>query len=1447
MSKYKRYFILASVAVLLTTSSYNPPAQDLASAPYAPSSVRHSISADLSRLPLTFELNQGQTASQVRYLARGSGYSVFFTANEIVFAFTASAGQVAPASAQLNTEGDQNLSPSTHKATGTAGVLRLEFRAGNPKSEVLGEEQLQSESNYLVGSSANWHTHVPNYGRVRYKSLYSGIDALYYGNAGSLESDFVVASGADPKSIRLGVDGAERLELKDGVLIIDTAWGEVRQSIPHIYQLTGAGREDVTGGFVVTSKDEVGFKLASYDHNRPLIIDPVLDYSTYIGGSGSGYDIGTGIAVDGSGATYVTGLTSSYNFPVVGAPQLTLAGGDDAFITKIDASGLLAYSTFLGGSGSEDGPYIDSGGGIAVDDQGNAYVVGTTRSRDFPLRNPLQAQLKGASNVFVTKLNANGTEFDYSTYLGGSNEDYGLGIAVDHLGQAYVTGITNSSDFPTHLPTQPVYGGNGDAFITVINTAGSGLVYSSYLGGSGPDEARGITIDGQGDALVTGDTRSNDFPTHAALQPSRKGFADAFVTKINIRSSALIYSTYLGGRGNDFGYAVASDSQGDAYIAGSTTSSDFPIVISLVPYRASDGFVSKLNPQGSALSFSTLLGGSAGDGAFGIAVDNQGFVYVTGGTGSTDFPTQSPLQPQSAGGYDAFISKLTPSGTSLVYSTYLGGSGNEFGTSIAVDSQGEACITGITASSNFPIHNPLQPIYAGNKDAFVTKLDARGANYVYSTYLGGSGMDEGRSIMVDNQGNTYITGATGSANFPHVGQPQAAYGGGPSDAFVVKIAAGGSAIVYSTFIGGSNDDGGQSIALGRDGSAYVSGYTNSDDFPTHAAIQLRRAGGYDAFVAQLNPQGSALIYSTYLGGTQNDYAERIVVDDNSNAYLTGYTASPDFPTSSPLQPSNAGGMFDAFVTKIAAGGTAFSYSTYLGGSGSDIGKSLALGSDGSIYVAGITESTDFPTQNPFQAHNGGSSDAFVAKILPSGSGLTYSTYLGGGSYDGAEDIAVDASGNAIVTGYTWGDFPTRDPFQPNNKGAADAFVTKLDPSGSNLVYSSYLGGSGADSGQGIAVDSAGNVYVAGFTYSTDFPTQNSVQRQLAGNDDAFVTKLNPMGSTILYSTYLGGSDYDYALGIALGSDGAAYIVGATYSTDFPVVDPIQPSLKGSSNVFVAKLDGTCTINYPDVPIGYWAYSYVNNLSCLGVVGGYPDGNFHPNSNISRAELSRMLVLGYGLSLITPNQPDFTDVSRIYWAYSYIETMFAHGIISGYSDGRFQPNRQVNRAELVRMVVKASGVPSYTGASTDYSDVPSSYWAYGYIKTATHYQWVVGFPNGNFVPNAPASRGEFSKILSLSLNSLLAATSTPSQAPGAATNTPLLPSTTPMLTTTPMLSATPTTPSPTTTLTGIATGTPTITYTQTPTSTPLITPMVSSTSTLTPITSSTPTVSPTPTP
>jgi hypothetical protein len=643
-----------------------------------------SVRAAYGRLPLAFYASRPGLAGRYPFQARGDGASLLLSARETVFL-----------------------------AGGSALRMRLQGADGHARLQPA--RRLPGIVNEFLGNDrANWRRNLPTFARLQAAEVYPGVDLVFHGRRGALEYDFVLAPGADPGLIGLRFSGQKGMRLDGrGNLLVRVGAGELRQLRPRAFQ----DGKTVPARFRLLGESRVAFALGRYDRSRPLLIDPSIFYSTYLGGGGN--DVGYGVAVDAGGNAYLTGQTASTNFPTASPLQGTNGGGFDAFVTKLNAAGsALVYSSYVGGTGTE------VGNGIAVDGTGSVYLAGETSSVNFPTASPFQAANGGGSDAFVTKLNSAGSALAYSSYLGGTLTDRAFGIAVDGTGSAYMIGETNSTNFPTASPYQAASGGNFDVFAAKVNVAGSAKLYSTYLGGSSSDEGYGIAVDGSGNAYLTGETSSTNFPTASALQAASGGITDGFVTKLNTAGSALTYSSYLGGSGVDRGRAISLDAGGNAYLTGETTSTNFPTQSAFQASigGATDAFVAKLNAAGSAMVYSSYLGGGLADIGRGIAVDGGGNASLTGETSSTNFPTASPFQATNGGAADAFATKVNANGSALAYSSYLGGSGTDRGRGIAVDAGGSAYLTGDTNSTNFPTANAFQATNGGVIDAFVTKI-----------------------------------------------------------------------------------------------------------------------------------------------------------------------------------------------------------------------------------------------------------------------------------------------------------------------------------------------------------------------------------------------------------------------------------------------------------------------------------------------------------------------------------------------------------------------------------------------------------------------------------------------------------------------------------------------------------------------------------------------------
>jgi hypothetical protein len=923
---YKVTFHFLCLLVILASSSMTASTID----------ARSSAVQDLNRMPLSFTKNMGQWDERVLFRGSSGGATMWFTKEGVTYQFTRRIDHDTNALSSHSREGRNpgSVGRTFLSDPGQAGmpilpgdryekdsveqlVLTAKFVGANANPEVFAEGQMEYKCNYFIGNDpSKWHADVPNFETITFKDIYPGIDLKYSGDgSGQAAYEFVVAPGADIAQIKVEYEGAEETSIdSDGRLILKTKWGDMIAAI----------------------------KSPLYSP-RPL-------------GEGSGMRESRAV------------LSGPASFSQLSEKMIGFEAADASQQALGTLAVTLSYSTYLGGGST------DQGYGIAVDGSGNAYVTGKTYSSDFPIQNSFQTDQIGY-DVFVTKLSGSGNSLIYSTYLGGGGGDYGLGIAVDGTGNAYVTGITMSTNFPTLNPYQTTFqGGNYDAFVTKLSSLGNSLIYSTYLGGGGDDSGFDIAVDGSGNAYVTGYTYSYNFPTvnpfQSTLHDGTFGGSDAFVTKLSSFGNSLIYSTYLGGgditgiHAFDFGLGIAVDGSGYAYVTGYTECSNFP---TLNPYQTYQGgtdvFVTKLSNSGASLIYSTYLGGGSPDYGLGIAVDGSGNAYVTGWTGSTNFPTLNPFQSTSHGGYpdkDAFVTKLSSTGNSVIYSTYLGGGSDEAGTGIAVDGSGNAYVTGYTSSSNFPTLNPSQTTFQGYNDAFVSKFGSAGNSLIYSTYLGGASPDSACGIAVDGSGNAYVTGYTHSSDFPTLNPYQSTYQGG-LDVFVTKIA---NPVPYNGPVWFVSPGGDDDFGEGSEFSPFRTlqyGINTANPGDTVSAD----SGAYDPVVINksltlLGRNGSASTQIVGLPDTRCVLVNSVV----DTVVLDGFTLKNGFPSSSAVSPFGQGGGLLSVGSNVriancvvtgnrssnSGGGLAFRDSSYFEIINTRISVNSALQSGGGIVA-----------------------------------------------------------------------------------------------------------------------------------------------------------------------------------------------------------------------------------------------------------------------------------------------------------------------------------------------------------------------------------------------------------------------------------------------------------------------------------------------------------------
>ncbi|KAA0253501.1 hypothetical protein FBQ97_01150 [Acidobacteria bacterium ACD] len=1100
-----------------------------------------TVRASLGRVPLHFEPNVGQSSSAVRFLARAQGYTAFVTDGAIVLDLQAREGQA---------EGH--------------GTVRLVLE-GAFEGRFVPVEPLPGRSHYFTGKDpALWRKDVPHFGGVRYEGVYPGIDLVLRPNGRRLRYDFEVAPGADPGRIRIRAEGAEATSTQDGNLVHVTASGA--RLVHRDLVATSAG-ETPAVSFRLDEEGRFGFRVERWSGREKLVIDPTLVFATLVGGDGfdaahaiavnssplgdtyvvgetgsadfpragspydsshggqtdafvarleedfglvsmtflggTGNEAASGVALDGSGAVYVTGQTNSALFPATaGAFDATHNGSDDVFVAKLSAGlDALVYSTFLGGSGREWGADVD------VDSGGSAVVTGGTTSTGFPTAgSPHDTTHNGSTDAFVTRLNAAGSALVWSTFLGGASGDEGTAVDVEPIsGLAYVGGSTASSGFPaTAGALDTSFNGVEDGFVAKLTATGT-LSYATFVGGAGRDRLLDVRATASGQAYAAGSTQSADFPaTAGAHDTALGGGADAFVARLSASGSSLLFATYLGGAGADGGEGLAVDAAGLVHVTGTAGDGTFPVTPGAADTTfggGTDAFVAAVAADGSALSYSTYLGGDGDDAGHDLALDESGRPRVAGATASSSFtPASMTLGNPNGYSVDGFVSWLAAGGGSLAAVVFVGGTGDDEGWAVASDTSGNVYLTGAARSAFFPsTAGSWDTSLGGRLDAFVTKLGPSGS-LLYSTFLGGSSFDAGQAVAVDAAGNAYVGGYSWSAEFPTTSGAYDTTLDTLQDGFVAKLGPTGSTLVYSTFLGGTTNRSVHGLAVDAGGGALVAG-----------SVVEATGSSTDVLVARLAPAGSFLSYSTLLGGGSKDAGLAIAVGGDGSAYVTGETQSSDFTPITPgaFDATHNGGV-DAFVTKLNASGVAV-YSTFLGGGSTDVGRGIAVDGSGRAFVAGETSSADFPTTaGALDTTLGGSQDAFVARLSAGGGSLEFSTFLGGETADGARGVAVDGSGAAYTTGSAGAGFPvTPDAFDTTHNGETDAFLAKLAPGGGALAYGTYLGGSELDYGRAIALDASGHAVATGLTSSSDFPgTAGTHDPSWDGGFDAFVARLS---------------------------------------------------------------------------------------------------------------------------------------------------------------------------------------------------------------------------------------------------------------------------------------------------------------------------------------------------
>ena len=1059
--------------------------------------IAPQVAETLSKLPLAFEKNQGQAASAADFLAHGAGYSVALSRGN----------------AHITLRRDKDSVPA-------AVDLRLVDARRNPSA--AGRKPLPGRVNYFIGNDpTRWHTDIPSFGRVEYADVYRGIDLAYYGNHGCLEYDFIVAPGVDPAAIRLAAGGARKVQVDaGGDLVIGTEGGDVYFRGPVAYQEIAGTRRPVESRYVLAGSHGVRFSIGTYDARYPLVIDPSLAYSTYLGGSGS--ESGTAIAVSAGGNAFVTGQTYSMDFPLVNAEQASYGGYGAIFVSKLTVDGsALVYSTYFGGS------YTDTVRAIAVDNTGNAYIAGSTMSPDFPLKGPLYSTLVfGDSDAFIAKFSPGGNVLVYSTFLGGSSGDSAYGVAVDAAHNAYIAGTTYSTDFPVTSGAYQTSCSAPCGFVTKINPTESALTWSTYFGESsapnyGPSVAA-MSVDSHGGVYLTGWTTGSLPVTPGAAQPVYEGNQDAFVAKLSSTGASLTYCTYLGGSQLDTAYAIAVDSAGNAYVAGYTGSTDLPATASALQTKLAgfeNAFVAKLNGAGTEWEYLTYLGGQRYDGAYGIAVDSSGDAIVAGYTWSSKFPRAAAVQPILPGNQTDLF-KTTSAGAT--WSASDSGIEDQSITAIVIDPASDAHVLALA-------------YWAG-----LFQSTNGGASWSANASLGFTLVS---FLTLSPSGEAYAA-VDGEILYVSYDSGTTWYQAGilPCTAETALVDPNS----FALYIGGGH---GQSCA-----EEMIQGGP-----PEWAELGIEEQNGVYGFA--ITPGSPGILYAATGNGVfQSSDAQRRTW---TAAGFQGQTVSAIVVDAS--QPATLYALVSGAVFKSTDGGNSWASSS-IGLTASATLLAIAA-SNGSVLYAGTPSGV-------YLSKNGAASWSHV------GPGRNRITAL-------AVDPQSAGEVYAAAPAYT------------------AAFVAKINPAGSKLLYSTFLGGTYSDSASGVALDSLGDAFVAGYTQSPDFPTTSRVFQPATGlpRYATFVTKVVQQTPACSYSVspstlfvYAGGGPASFSVVSPAGcawtpAPSAPWI--AVASGAGPGVAPL--AIRVTANTGAART-GTITIGTTNIAITQAAGSCTYSLS-----------------------------------------------------------------------------------------------------------------------------------------------------------------------------------------------------------------------------------------------------------
>ncbi len=1172
---------------------------------------------------LVFEENRGQSDNQVDYVARGRGYRVFLSPQDSVLSLHRAAAATDPG----NGQDPGSPTPPGRGALPTMladAPLRVKFIGAKPHPQAVGTDPLPGKTNYFLGNRpSKWLTDITEWSRVVYQDIYPNIDLAYYGDRKVLEYDVIVRPGGDPTAIRLGLVGVKDLNIDTrGNLVLTVDDQTVTMARPIAYQDINGQRRNVEAHYILRNKADIRIAVDAYDHTQPLVIDPTLLYSTYLGGGDS--DRGNGIAVDNNGNVFVVGNTCSSDFPVLNPIQSTPPASCSAFISKFSPTGARLASTYFGGSSGSD-----SATGVAVDSSGNIYIVGSTASTDFPTVSAAQTTYGGyTSDAFVTKFNNTLSSIVYSTYVGGTAADNGTSIAVDSAGSAYIAGYTRMGNFPVVnaiQPTRPTQGYYSfDAFVTKLAPNGASLLYSTYLGGNVDDIANGIAVDSAGNAYVTGYTTSNNFPTVNPISPYMGGHSaqNIFVSKINPSGSALVQSGYFGGNWVETSYGIAVDSAGavwvTGYTLGSSTANDFPVTAgapqaSCITWSP-DIFISKLDLTTQTVLFSTCLGTPATPGGsqynsnygFAIAVDALGNAYVGGESNNSLLPVVNGggIQGNYVGipyARDGYVVSLSSSGA-IQFASYLGGSADDSAAAIAVSPGGTAYVTGYTSSSNFPTINASQSQLSGDanswpRDAFVAKIGAVSGTTTSSVSLSAS-----PTAPTCGQTVTFSSTVTGSGGTP---TGRLTFSDGTTQLTSVTLASGSASFATSSLTPGTHN--------------IIAAYSGDNVFAPSVSSTLSLT------IAQPCPTTTQLNfpYTWKPGGTNSPFDITATVTSNFGTPTGTFTLTMGSTTIGTATLNSQGA-----ATFTVPGQQPGVYNF----SGSYSGSATKAASSGTTVrsIYGLNVATDHPRVVPTQDATFTTTfvDPTGYQTPPTG---TTSWVVNGGSYtihcpEPLGSTAVNMSLSGVQCSHSWSGPTTTTVFSTYSGDAGYPFdptswyPALTSPSITQVVaYKATTGTSLAANPNPVVLGAAITLTA---TVTTAEPTALGTvlfeegstvlgSANLAGNSGtstaSFSTSSLSLGSHTIFAVYQGDTDHEAStsgnLSVSVIQTPASIMSPMTTTTSWTVTNT-SPSVIQDVSITGTLTRGTVSHGFSaDVKAAEGAYAFTDNGTEMVVVNG----------------------------------------------------------------------------------------------------------------------------------------------------------------------------------------------------------------------------------------------------